>query len=264
MPCRQISPSRLMFDRRFWQNSIRLDKAFIEDFCSRLLNRPISRPIRFELIPFSQPLELAWQQAVKTIQFVRSVDLARSSATLQQLQKLLAALILVKSHPHNYSELLRNERTSAEPQIIREAEINAVGGAERLNGEVAKELRVQPEEPGARISRCPQHDANASASPIPLQSARQALASSTPSTTVTSVRPVTFGFASCALQPLLPIRCSAKLQVTHCDGARGQAFVDRRSRNRAYMFEKRMCFRKADSFGKGDRSAGYRIARQVR
>jgi hypothetical protein len=64
LPLSPNLPSRLMFDRRFWQNSIRLDKAFVEDFCSRLLNRPIDHPIRFELTPFSQALELAWQQAI--------------------------------------------------------------------------------------------------------------------------------------------------------------------------------------------------------
>ena len=205
LPLSPNLPSQLMFDRRFWQKSIRLDKAFVEDFCSRLLNRPIDRPIRFELTPFSQPLELAWQQAIKTIQFVQSVDLVQSSATLQRLEEFMAALIL-ESHPHNYSELLRNERTSAEPRIVREAErLMQSAGPNISISEVAKELRVSLRslELGFRDAR------NMTPTQVHrqfrLQSARQALLHPTQSTTVTSVA-MTFGFAaSCALQPLLPI-----------------------------------------------------------
>ena len=65
LPLSPNLPSQLMFDRRFWQNSIRLDKAFVEDICSRQLNRPIDQPLRFELTPFSQALELAWRQALQ-------------------------------------------------------------------------------------------------------------------------------------------------------------------------------------------------------
>jgi len=193
LPLSPNLPSRLMFDRRFWQKAIRLDKAFVEDFCSRLLNRPIDRPIRFELTPFSRPLELAWQQAIKTIQFVQSVDLAQSSATLQRLEEFLAALIL-ESHPHNYSELLRNERTSAEPRIVREAErLMQSAGPNISISEVAKELRGL--ELGFRDARA--MTPTQAHRQFRLQSARQALLHPTPSTTVTSVA-MTFGFAHLA------------------------------------------------------------------
>jgi AraC-like DNA-binding protein len=197
LPLSPNLPSRLMFDRRFWQKAIRLDKAFVEDFCSRLLNRPIDRPIRFELIPFSRPLELAWQQAIKTIQLVQSVDLAQSSATLQRLEEFLAALIL-ESHPHNYSELLSNERTSVEPRIVREAErLMQSAGPNISISEVAKELRVS-----LRSLELGFRDARAMTPTqvhrqFRLQSARQALLHPTPSTTVTSVA-MTFGFAHLA------------------------------------------------------------------
>jgi AraC-like DNA-binding protein len=197
LPLSPNLPSRLMFDRRFWQNSIRLDKAFVEDFCSRLLNRPIDRAIRFELAPFSQPLELAWQQAVKTVQFVQSIDPARSSATLQRLEEFLAALIL-ESHPHNYSELLSKETTSAEPRIVREAEkLMQSAGPNISIGEIAKELRVglRSLELGFRDAR--KMTPTQAHRQFRLQSARQALLHPTPSTTVTSVA-ITFGFAHLA------------------------------------------------------------------
>ena len=193
LPLSPNMPSQLMFDRRFWQKAIRLDKAFVEDFCSRLLNRPIDRPIRFELTPFSQPLELAWQQAIKTVQFVQSVDLVRPSATLQRLEEFLVALIL-ESHPHNYSELLKNEKASAEPRIVREAErLMKSAGPNISISEVAKELRVSLRslELGFRDTR------NMTPTQVHrqfrLQGARQALLNPTESTTVTSVA-LTFGF----------------------------------------------------------------------
>jgi AraC-like DNA-binding protein len=193
LPLSPNIPSQLMFDRRFWQKAIRLDKTFVEDFCSRLLNRPIDRPIRFELTPFSQPLELAWQQAIKTIQLVQSADLAQSSTALQRLEEFLAALIL-ESHPHNYSELLRNERTSAEPRIIREAErLMKSAGPNISISEVAKELRISLRslELGFRDAR--KMTPTQVHRQFRLQGARQALLNPTESTTVTSVA-VTFGF----------------------------------------------------------------------
>jgi AraC-like DNA-binding protein len=192
LPLSPNLPSQLMFDRRFWQHSIRLDKVFVEDFCSRLLNRPIDQPIRFELTPFSQPLELAWQQAVQTMQVVQSADLVSSSTALRRLEEFMAALIL-ESHPHNYSELLRNETTSADPRIVREAERLMKSGPDISVGEIARELRISLRslELGFREAR--------SMTPTQvhrqfrLEAARQALLDPTETTTVTSVA-VTFGF----------------------------------------------------------------------
>jgi AraC-like DNA-binding protein len=192
LPLSPNLPSQLMFDRRFWQHSIRLDKVFVEDFCSRLLNRPIDQPIRFELTPFSQPLELAWQQAVQTMQVVQSADLVSSSTALRRLEEFMAALIL-ESHPHNYSELLRNETMSADPRIVREAERLMKSGPDISVGEIARELRISLRslELGFREAR--------SMTPTQvhrqfrLEAARQALLDPTDTTTVTSVA-VTFGF----------------------------------------------------------------------
>ena len=193
LPLSPDLPSRLMFDRRFWQKAIRLDKAFVEDFCSRLLNRPIDRPIRFELTPFSQPLELAWQQAIKTVQSVQSVDLVQSSVTLLRLEEFLAALIL-ESHPHNYSELLKNQRASVEPRIVREAErLMKSAGPDISIGDVAKELRVSLRslELGFRDTR--NMTPTQAHRQFRLQGARHALLNPTEATTVTSVA-LTFGF----------------------------------------------------------------------
>jgi len=193
LPLSPNLPSQLMFDRRFWQNSIRLDKAFVEEFCSRLLNRPIDRQIRFELTPFSRPLELAWRRAIQTIQFVQSVDLVQSSTALRRLEEFIAALIL-ESHPHNYSELLKNERTSAEPRIVREAErLMKSAGPNISIGEIAKELRISLRslELGFRDAR--KMTPTQVHRQFRLRAAREALLNPNQATTVTSVA-VTFGF----------------------------------------------------------------------
>ena len=143
LPLSPNLPSQLMFDRRFWQNSIRLYKAFVEDICSRQLNRPIDQPLRFELTPFSQALELAWRQALQTMRSVQSVELVASSTAQRRLEEFMAALIL-ESHPHNYSEFLRNEKTSADPRIVREAErLMKSGGPDISIGEIARDLRTR-------------------------------------------------------------------------------------------------------------------------
>ena len=187
LPLSPNVPSELTFDRRFWQNSIRLDKVFVEDFCSRLLNRPIDSPIRFELTPFSRPLELAWQQAIQTIQLVQSADLIRSSGALQRFEEFLAALVL-ESHPHNYSEYLKKERTSADPRIVREAErLMKSAGQNITMSEVAKELRISLRslELGFRDAR--KMTPTQVYRQFRLQAARDALLNPTDSTTVTSV-----------------------------------------------------------------------------
>jgi AraC-like DNA-binding protein len=193
LPMSPNTPSQLMFDRRFWQNSIRLDKAFVEEFCSWMLNRPIDRPIRFELTPFSQPLELAWRQAIQTIQFVQSIDLDQSSTAQRRLEEFMAALIL-ESHPHNYSELLKNQTTSAEPRIVREAErLMRSAGPDISMSEIAKELRVSLRslEHGFRDAR--KMTPTQVHRQFRLQAAREALLNPNEATTVTSVA-VAFGF----------------------------------------------------------------------
>jgi AraC-like DNA-binding protein len=193
LPLSPNLPSKLMFDRRFWQNSVRLDKSFVEDFCSRLLNRPIDQPIRFELTPFSQPLEVAWRHAVQTMQLVQSADLIPSSTALRRLEEFMAALIL-ESHPHNYSQLLRNEKEFADPRIVREAErLMKSAGPDISIGEIAGDLRISLRslELGFREAR------NMTPTQVHrqfrLEAARQALLDPKETTTVTSVA-VTFGF----------------------------------------------------------------------
>jgi AraC-like DNA-binding protein len=179
--------SQLTFDRRFWQSSIRLDKSFVEDTCCRLLNRPLEAAIRFELTPFNPHLEMAWQQALQTVEWLQTAKLPPNSATLRRLEEFLATLVL-ESHPHNYSEAVRRERTSADPRLVREAErLMRSAGPDITIGEVARELRISLRSLQLGFREARRMTPTQVHRQIRLQTAREALLNPTTSTTVTSV-----------------------------------------------------------------------------
>jgi AraC-like DNA-binding protein len=179
--------SQLTFDRRFWQSSIRLDKSFVEDTCCRLLNRPLEAAIRFELTPFNPHLEMAWQQALQTVEWLHTAKLPPNSATLRRLEEFLATLVL-ESHPHNYSEAVRRERTSADPRLVREAErLMRSAGPDITIGEVARELRISLRSLQLGFREARRMTPTQVHRQIRLQAAREALLNPTTSTTVTSV-----------------------------------------------------------------------------
>lgn len=114
--------TRLAFDSRFAQQSVRLDIARVEALCSTWLNVPaLDRPLRFDLNPFSAQLEQAWGQAVGLIvNYARSGILLPSSA-VAHLDEFLISLVL-SQHPHNYTDDLRRPQKGLPPRLVREAE----------------------------------------------------------------------------------------------------------------------------------------------
>lgn len=184
-------PSRLMFDRRFWQSSIRLDRTFVEEACARLINRPLDRPLCFELTPFSPALEQAWQRAAGALDVMRS--LPTGTRTLQRFDEFIAALVL-ESHPHTYSELLQRETRASDPRLVREAErLMIAAGPDITVGEIAQQLRVSLRslELGFREAR--NMTPTQAHREIRLRAAREALLNPTAATSVTSVA-TDFGF----------------------------------------------------------------------
>jgi AraC-like DNA-binding protein len=187
LPLSPNLPSKLSFDRRFWQSSIRLEKSFVEETCCRLLNRPLDRPIRFDLVPFNAHLEMVWQQAVQTLRSLGSADLPAGSAALVRLEEFLALLIL-ESHPHNYSTPLTKECMSASPRLVREAEQLMISAGPNISvSKVAKELRVSLRSLQLGFREVRQMTPTQVHRQIRLQHARKALLNPTSSTTVTSV-----------------------------------------------------------------------------
>lgn len=135
--------TRLVFDGRFAQQSVRLDIARVEALCSAWLNVPaLDRPLRFALGPFSASLEQAWGQAVDLVaNYARSGILLPPSA-VANLDEFLISLVL-SQHPHNYSDDLRRPQPGLPPRLVREAErLMRDGGSEQTPSRIAAELGV--------------------------------------------------------------------------------------------------------------------------
>jgi AraC-like DNA-binding protein len=179
--------SQLTFDRQFWQSSIRLDKNFVEELCSRLINRPLDVPLRFRLTPFAAELEVTWRQALDVIRNLDNPDLALAPHAWRHFEEFLGTLVL-EAHPHNYSDLLKGETSAADPRLVREAErLMRTGGPSITVSEVAKTLRVSLRslELGFREARST--TPSRAHRQIRLNAAREALLNPTASTSVTSV-----------------------------------------------------------------------------
>jgi AraC-like DNA-binding protein len=179
--------SQLTFDRRFWQHSIRLDKEFIEELCSRLINRPLDAPLRFRLTPFSDDLEATWQQALQMTRHFDTPELGRALHSWKRFEEFLGTLVL-ESHPHNFSDVLKKETSAVDPRLVREAErLMRTGGPSLTVSEVAKMLRVSLRslELGFREARA--MTPSQAHRQIRLKAAREALLNPAASTSVTSV-----------------------------------------------------------------------------
>jgi AraC-like DNA-binding protein len=178
--------SQLSFDRRFWQSSIRLDKEFVEVLCSRLINRPLDVPLRFRLTPFSPELEVAWRQAVQMIRDCGSQELAGAAQAWKHFEEFLGTLVL-ETHPHNFSDVLKKESSAADPRLVRNAvHLMQTGGPSITVSEVARELGISLRslELGFRDAR--NMTPTQAHRQIRLSAAREALLNPTPSTSVTS------------------------------------------------------------------------------
>jgi AraC-like DNA-binding protein len=111
----------LQFDGMFCQNGVRLDPERLERLCASWLGRPLDRPLRFALQPFSPTLEQTWSGI---LQFLRS-----SSAAMPALGPVAAASLddfiltaVLQGHPHSFSEDLAAPASAIVPGLIRRAE----------------------------------------------------------------------------------------------------------------------------------------------
>jgi AraC-binding-like domain len=113
--------TQLEFDGRFAQRAVRLDIDRLESLCSRLINAPLDRPLRFELRPFSSNLETAWEQAVRLMSSYEQMNIVLPQPAARSLDEFLLSMVLTQ-HPHNYTDELRNSSRTVAPRIVREAE----------------------------------------------------------------------------------------------------------------------------------------------
>lgn len=179
--------TQLDFDGRFAQTSVRLDIERLEKLCSRWLNFPLDRPLRFELRPFSAELETAWAQAVALILTYERMKIVLPRAAATSLDEFMLSLVLAQ-HPHNYSNDLRRPSRAALPRVVREAEHwMRTGGPETSVSGVAARVGISLRGLEAGFREWRQMTPTQYLRNARLDAARTALLAPSESTTVTSV-----------------------------------------------------------------------------
>jgi AraC-like DNA-binding protein len=176
--------TQLEFDARFAQRSMRIDVERLETLCARLMNRPLDRPLRFELRPFSDHLERAWSQAVGLV--LTYDDMALPLAAAAGFDEFLLSLVLTQ-HPHNYTDELQGRTRLAPPRLIREAEyLMRTGDAGLTVSEIACALRVSLRSLEAGFQEYRRLTPTQCLRDIRLEKVRELLLAPTASTSVTS------------------------------------------------------------------------------
>jgi len=179
--------TQLDFDGRFAQTSVRLDIERLETLCSRWLNFPLDRPLRFELRPFSAELETVWAQAVALILAYERLTVVLPQAAATSLDEFMLSLVLAR-HPHNYSDDLRRLSRAALPRSVREAEHwMRTGGPETSVSGVAARVGVSLRSLEAGFREWRQTTPTQYLRKVRLDAARAELLAPSASTTVTSV-----------------------------------------------------------------------------
>lgn len=134
--------TRLEFDARFAQRSLRVDIERIEALCARMVNHPLDQPLRFELRPFSEQLETAWMQGVNMLATYEQMGAILPAAAVNGLDEFLLSLLLAH-HPHNYTDDLSRPQPGAPPRLIREAErLMRTGDVGLTASQIAQQLGV--------------------------------------------------------------------------------------------------------------------------
>ncbi|MGB3431217.1 AraC family transcriptional regulator [Achromobacter sp.] len=111
--------TRFHFDPHFEQISFRPDAAAISALCSNLLGRPLERPLRFELTPFSDDFSATWRHALQLLGSATDMPLPRTAR--QSLNQFLNSLLL-HGHPHNFSAALSRPPQPLPRALVARAE----------------------------------------------------------------------------------------------------------------------------------------------
>jgi transcriptional regulator GlxA family with amidase domain len=166
---------------------VRLDIEHLRTHCSRWLNHPLDRPLRFELRPFSSELERAWAQAVALILTYERMGIVLPQAAAMTFDEFMLSLVLAQN-PHNYSDDLRRLSGAAAPRLVREAEhLMRIGGPETSVSRIASQVGVSLRSLQAGFREWRQSTPNQYLRKIRLEAARAELLAPSESTTVTSV-----------------------------------------------------------------------------
>jgi len=180
--------TQLLFDPDCVQRAVRLDMEKLEAQCRRLIGRPLDRPLRFALRPFSDELEQAWRRALAYIHSEEGGSLAFAPAVRAAFDEFLATLVL-HHHPHTFSEELAESVPSPVPGLVRQAERFMVDNADRpiTISDVAEYFGVSLRSLQAGFRDWRNTTPSAFLRQVRLQRARDALLLGDPASTVTSI-----------------------------------------------------------------------------
>jgi len=121
MPFSAGFETKLWFDRTFVQQGVRLDTDKLEAQCVRLIGRPLDQPLRFALQPFTDGLEQLWRRTLAYLWSTEEGGLPLSGAAKTAFDEYLLTLLL-RHHPHNYSEDMAGTDSAPVPGLVRRAE----------------------------------------------------------------------------------------------------------------------------------------------
>jgi AraC-like DNA-binding protein len=179
---------RTMFDfgRECATVALRLDRQRLELLCSRWLGHPLDEGLRFALAPFSDTLQRTWNS---TLALVESSTLnALPQAAEAALEEFVLTLLL-RGHPHNFSELL--ERPEREPgsRLVRRAVqfVEEHASSALTTSDIAAGIGASVRALQAGFRKWRQVTPTEYLRTIRLQRVRDALLQADPSTTVTDV-----------------------------------------------------------------------------
>lgn len=169
----------------FSQVTIRPDKGRLESLCSRWLGHPLDDDLRFELRPLSPAMEHSWGATLALIE-AGGNDLPRAAE--MALEEFVLSLLL-KGHPHNFSEDLARPERPPHSRLVRRAEhyVDQHDAALLTVSDVAAGLGVSVRTLQAGFQEWRQITPGAYLRDVRMGRARDALLKAEPEATVTQI-----------------------------------------------------------------------------
>jgi len=119
LPVSAGAPTSFRFGREFSQTTLRIEPERLNLICSRSLGRPLERPVRLDLAPFSDGLERTWNSALQFLDTEWGADDLPDPVN-RSIEEFLLNLLL-HGHRHNYSDALARLESQPQAHVVRRA-----------------------------------------------------------------------------------------------------------------------------------------------
>jgi len=179
---------RTMFDfgREFATVALRLDRQRLELLCSRWLGYPLDEELRFALTPFSDTLQRAWNSTLAVFESGGFGVNALPQAAEAALEEF-ALTLLLRGHPHNFSEELERPERHPGSRLVRRAVqfVEEHASSALMTPDIAAGIGASVRALQAAFRKWRQVTPTEYLRTVRLQRVRDALLQASPSTTVT-------------------------------------------------------------------------------